>query len=261
MGIAIEEGKITSVHDPITKYLPEIERRDPRFASITIHDLLQMSAGIRYSEDPPYNDDDITYRGADLRKAALENTVIVNPPAKYFLYNDYHPLLVGLLLERVTGEPVSQYLQEKLWGPLRMEYSGSWSTDLEQPPFEKMLVGINARAIDFAKLGRLMLNDGRWDGRQILSERWVQEATQEEEKPAEYYRQDAEFFANGHYYKYFRWGDKRPGGRSDFHAAGNRGQYIYISPQKRVVIVRTAFDYGIPTGRWVRLFYQLADNL
>jgi CubicO group peptidase (beta-lactamase class C family) len=261
VGIAIDDGKIASVHDPITKYLPEIAKRDPRFASITIRDLLQMSAGIRYSEDSPYHDDDVTYRGANLRKAALENTAIVDPPAKYFLYNDYHPLLIGLILERATGEPVSQYLQEKLWGPLGMQYSGSWSTDWEQPPFEKMLVGINARAIDFAKFGRLMLNDGRWDGRQILSERWVQESTQEEEKPAEYYRQDADFFANGHYYKYFWWGDKRPGDKSDFHAAGNRGQIIYISPQKGVVIVRTGFDSGIPTGRWVRLFRELADNL
>lgn len=261
VGVAIDEGKIASVRDPITKYLPELAKRDPRFASITIRDLLQMSAGIRYSEDPPYHDDDVTYRGADLRRAALENTAIVDPPGKYFLYNDYLPLLIGLILERATAEPVSQYLQEKLWGPLGMQYSGSWSTDWEQPPFEKMLVGINARAIDFAKFGSLMLNDGRSDGRQILSERWVQESTQNEEKPPEYYRQDADFFATGHYYKYFWWGDSRSSGKSDFHAAGNRGQIIYVSPQKGVVIVRTGFDSGIPTGRWVRLFQQLADNL
>jgi CubicO group peptidase (beta-lactamase class C family) len=261
VGVAIDEGKIASVRDPITKYLPELAKRDPRFASITIRDLLQMSAGIRYSEDPPYHDDDVTYRGADLRKAALENTAIVDPPGKYFLYNDYHPLLLGLILERATGEPVSQYLQEKLWNPIGMEYSGSWSTDWEQPRFEKMLVGINARAIDFAKFGRLMLNDGRWDGRQILSERWVLESTQDEEKPPEYYRQHADFFATGHYYKYFWWGDKRASGKNDFHASGNRGQIIYVSPQKRVVIVRTGFDSGISTGRWVRLFRQLADSL
>ena len=62
-----------------------------------------------------------------------------------------------------------------------------------------------------------------------------------------------------HYYKYFWWGDERPGGKSDFHAVGNKGQYIYISPQKNVIIVRTGFDYGIPSSRWLHLFYQLAD--
>jgi len=261
VGIAIADGKIISVHDPITKYLPELLQRDPRFAAITIKDLLQMSAGIRYEESPPYHDDDVTYHAADLRTAALEQTAIVDPPGKYFLYNDYHPLLIGLILERATGQPVSQYFQKKIWDSLRMEYAGSWSTDLEHPPFEKMLVGINARAIDFAKFGSLMLHRGQWQGQRVLSEQWVQEATQEEEKPAGYYRQDADFFSNGHYYKYFWWGDQRPDAKSDFHAAGNRGQYIYVSPERNVVIVRTGFDYGVPTGRWLSLFRRLADNL
>ena len=220
-----------------------------------------MSAGIRYSEGPPYRDNDATYQAFDLRKLALENTSIIDPPANYFFYNDYHPLLVGLILERATGEPVSQYFQEKLWGQLGMEYSGSWSTDLERPPFEKMLVGINARSIDLAKFGRLILNDGHWNGRQILSPKWVEESTQPEEKPPGYYRQDSEFFTRGHYYKYFWWGDNRTGGRNDFHAAGNKGQYIYVSPQKNVIIIRTGFDYGIPSSHWLRLFYQLADSL
>lgn len=261
VGVAIEERKIGGVEDPITQYLPELSKRDPKFASITIRNLLQMSAGIRYSEDPPYRDDDVTYLGADLRAAALESTAVIDPPGKYFVYNDYHPLLIGLALERTAGQSVTQYFQEKLWGRLGMEYPGSWSTDFEQPPFEKMLVGINARPIDFAKFGRLMLNGGRWDGSQILSEQWVQESTQDEAKPPGYYREDTEFFARGHYYKYFWWGDKRPGGKSDFHAAGNKGQYIYVSPQKNVIIVRTGFDYGIPPSRWFRLFYQLADGL
>jgi CubicO group peptidase (beta-lactamase class C family) len=261
VGIAIEEGKIGGVRDPITKYLPELAKRDPAFDRITIRDLLQMSAGIRYNERAPHFDDDVTYWGANLRKIALEKTAIIDPPGKYFFYNDYHPLLIGLILERTTGVPITQYFQEKLWGHLGAEYPASWSSDNEQPPFEKMLVGINARAIDFAKFGRLMLNDGRWDGDQVLSERWVQEATQDEERPVGYYRQDAEFFAHGHYYKYFWWGDKRPGGQSDFHASGNKGQYIYIAPQKKVIILRTGFDYGIPSSRWLRLFYQLADSL
>ena len=261
VGVAIEEGKIGGVGDPITKYLPELAKRDSKFTSITIRDLLQMSAGIRYREDPPYRDDDVTYLAADLRAAAMASTAVIDLPGKYFVYNDYHPLLIGLALERTVGQSVSQYFQDKLWGRLGMEYPGSWSTDFEQPPFEKMLVGINARPIDFAKFGRLLLNGGRWDGSQILSEQWVQESTQDEAKPSGYYREDAEFFARGHYYKYFWWGDKRPGDKSDFHAAGNKGQYIYISPQKNVVIVRTGFDYGIPPSRWFRLFYQLADGL
>src|ERR1019366_9250352 len=63
------------------------------------------------------------------------------------------------------------------------------------------------------------------------------------------------------YYKYFWWGDRRPGGKSDFHAQGNKGQYIYISPQKKLIIVRNGIDIGLPPSRWVRLFYDFASAM
>jgi len=261
VGIAIDEGKISSVHDPITKYLPELAKRDPRFAQITIQDLLLMSSGIRYNEDPPDRDNDVTYHAADLRKAALEKTAIVDAPGKRWLYNNYHPLLLGMVLERVTGMSVTAYLQEKLWEPLGMEYPGSWSIDGDKNGLEKMESGINARTIDFAKFGRLMLNNGQWEGKQVVSNAWVEQATQPEERPSSYYGDDPFFMSQGHYYKYFWWGDKRSGGKSDFHAVGNKGQYIYVSPQKQVIIVRNGFGFGIPTEQWLRLFYQLADGL
>jgi CubicO group peptidase (beta-lactamase class C family) len=260
-GIAIDEGKIGSVRDPITKYLPELAKRDPRFAKIAVRDLLMMSSGIRYNEDPPYRDNDVTYHAVDLRRAALEKAAIMEAPGKHWLYNNYHPLLLGMILERVTGMSVTAYLQEKLWGPLGMKYPGSWSVNGDQNGLEKMESGINARTIDFAKFGRLMLNNGQWEGKQIVSQAWVDQATQPEEKPSSYYWGQPFFVSEGHYYKYFWWGGKRPGGKSDFCAVGNNGQYIYISPQKRVIIVRNGFDFGIPSSRWEHLFYQLADSL
>jgi CubicO group peptidase (beta-lactamase class C family) len=261
VGIAIDEGKIGSVGDPITKYLPELANRDPRFAQVTIRDLLMMSAGLRYNEDPLYHDNEVTYQAPDLRRAALEKTAIVDAPGKRWLYNNYHPLLLGMVLERVTGTSVTAYLQEKLWEPLGMEYASSWSINGDQDGLEKMESGINARAIDFAKFGRLMLNYGQWEGKQIVSRAWVEQATQPEEKPASYYGDDPFFVSQGHYYKFFWWGYKRPEGENDFCGVGNKGQYIYISPQKRVIIVRNGFDYGIPSARWARLFYQLAEGL
>jgi CubicO group peptidase (beta-lactamase class C family) len=261
IGMAIDEGKIGSVNDSITRYLPELAQRDPRFNRITIRDLLLMSSGIRYHEADPNNDDDITYHAADLRRAALESTVIVDEPGKHWHYNNYHPLLLGLILERVTGQSVTDYMQRKLWAPLEMEYSGSWSVNGSQNGLEKMESGINARAIDFAKLGRLLLNGGRWGGKQLLSENWIEQATQPDTKPASYYNDGPFFTSLGHYYSYFWWGSERSGGKSDFSAVGNKGQYIYVSPQKSVIIVRSGFDYGIPNSRWLRLFYQLADRL
>jgi CubicO group peptidase (beta-lactamase class C family) len=218
IGIAIAEGKIGGVHDPITKYLPELAKRDPRFSQIAIQDLLLMSSGIRYNEDPPDHDNDVTYHAADLRTAALQNTVIVDSPGKRWLYNNYHPLLLGMVLERVTGKSVTAYLQEKLWTPLEMGFPGSWSINGGSNGLEKMESGINARVIDFAKFGRLMLNNGQWNGEQIVSRSWIEQATQSAERPDSYYDDDPFFVSQGHYYKYFWWGDKRPGGKSDFHA-------------------------------------------
>jgi CubicO group peptidase (beta-lactamase class C family) len=261
VGIAIDEGRIGSVSDPITKYIPELGKRDARFTRITIRDLLLMSSGVRYEEDAPYYDNRITYLEPDLRKAALEKTQIVDIPGKYWLYNNYHPLLIGMILERVTGKTVAEYLQEKLWSPLGMEYPGSWSIDSEKDSFEKMESGINARAIDFAKFGRLFLNQGHWQGKQIVSEAWVEQATQPEEKPSSYYQDDPFFVAQGHYYKYFWWGSKRPTGRNDFYGAGNKGQYVYVSPQKNLIIVRNGIDFGLPSAQWVRLFYDFASTM
>jgi CubicO group peptidase (beta-lactamase class C family) len=121
--------------------------------------------------------------------------------------------------------------------------------------------GINARAIDFAKFGRLFLNHGRWEGKQIVSEGWVEQATQPEEKPSAYYHDDPFFVIQGHYYKYFWWGSKRPAGKSDFYGVGNKGQYVYVCPQKNLVIVRNGIDFGLPSVAWVRLFYDFASAM
>jgi CubicO group peptidase (beta-lactamase class C family) len=220
-----------------------------------------MSSGLRYEEHEPYYDSRVTYLEPDLRKAALEKTQIVDVPGRYWLYNNYHPLLIGMILERVTGKAVTEYLQEKLWSPLGMEYPGSWSINSEKNGLEKMESGINARAIDFAKFGRLFLNHGRWEGKQIVSEGWVEQATQPEEKPSGYYHDDPFFVAQGHYYKYFWWGSKRLAGKSDFYGVGNKGQYVYVCPQKNLVIVRNGIDFGLPSRRWVGLFYELASAM
>lgn len=90
------------------------------------------------------------------------SSVIVGNPGLTFRYSNLHQLLLGLVLERTTGRPVAKYLEEKIWKPLGMETPGSWSLDRKKSGFEKMESGINGRAIDFAKFGRLFLNKGNW---------------------------------------------------------------------------------------------------
>jgi CubicO group peptidase (beta-lactamase class C family) len=252
IGIAIHEGYIKSAEDPITDYIPELAERDPRFRDIRIRDLLMMASGLRFTEKgglPSTNDGSLTYSFDDLRKLALTETKIVEPPRKTFVYNDYNPILLGIILERTTGQPVTTYLQEKIWSPVGMEYDGSWSMDREEKGFEKMSAGINARAIDFAKLGRLYLNDGNWNGVQIMPSEWVAESTS----------------SNGlvPYYGYFWWVPPCSADSREYMALGNHGQFIFVSPEKSLIIVRNGEEYGLEGAgeEWGDVFCQFANAM
>ena len=155
----------------------------------------------------------------------------------------------------------ADYLQDKLWDTIGMEFGGSWSIDSESSGFEKMESGINARPIDFAKLGRLYLENGNWNGTQIVPREWVLESTQIDQLThrASYYPNSQDFYDSGGYYKYMWWGYSRNDNDYDFAAEGDRGQMIYVSPQKKLIIVRNGFTYG--DMNWLRLTYQLASQI
>ena len=268
IGIAIKEGHIDSVEDPITVYIPELEERDPEFRNITIKDLLKMSSGIDYREFAFFNgDNSLTYYHPNLRQLALNETEIVDQPGEHFLYNNFHPLLLGIILERATGQPVAQYLEQKIWQQIGMEFLGSWS--LDENGFEKMESGINARAIDFAKFGRLYLNNGRWGEDQIISEDWIKESVRGSHTAEDktYYETSfgPEIFnaANGGYYQYMWYGLAREGGADDFFAAGNKGQFIYVSPQANLIIIRNGVSYGQGLGEfdWIEIFYHFSTQV
>jgi CubicO group peptidase (beta-lactamase class C family) len=265
VGIAIAEGCIHSASDPITRYLPELAHRDSRFSRITIRHLLTMSSGIKYGERPFLNSGSTkTYYYPDLRRLALYDTQIIDPPGMCFLYNNYNPLLLGMILERATGTPVATYLQEKIWEPIGMEYSGSWSLDSDASGFEKMESGINARAIDFAKFGRLYLRNGTWDGIQVIPAGWVAESTQMNApvSHADHYYPDDFFFSDGQgYYQYMWWGMRRSERGYDFFAMGRHGQFTYVSPHANLIIVRNGEQLGIDAGRWVHMFYTFAGMI
>jgi len=266
IGIAIQEGHIGSVNDPITAYLPELAERDARFNDITIRHVLLMASGLEYQEMRPWllnGDDPLTTYFPDQRKITLENTHIVDAPGLYFQYNKYHPQLLGMILERSTGMPVANYLQTRLWDRIGMEFDGSWSTDSEASDFEKMESGVNARAIDFAKFGALFLNGGLWNGEQVVAKAWVEEATQPllPDNYADYYNDWVKAMPGRGYYNYMWWGIAREGGAYDFFAEGDKGQFIYVSPQKNLIIIRNGLNYGgVARHEWRELFYEFASQ-
>jgi CubicO group peptidase (beta-lactamase class C family) len=252
IGAAIDDGYIQSVDDSITDYLPELAERDPAFSDITIYDLLRMSSGIEYDGLGGLDGDDSkTYYYPDLRKLALEETTVIDSPGSGFLYNNYHPLLLGMILERATGMTVTDYLETKIWEPIGMEFDGSWSLDSEASGFEKMESGINGRAIDFAKFGRLFLNNGNWNGTQVLPADWIVESTRPDTNSIGYYP----------YYGY-AWESKVRGETDyDYYAEGHHGQEIYISPHKHLIIIRNGEAYGEFGQTWPDIFYQFASDI
>ena len=263
IGIAIEEGFIDSVDDSITTYLPELAQRDPRFNQITIRDVLLMASGLDYQEMRPLlfnGDDPLTTYYPDQRKITLENTHVIDAPGAYFQYNKYHPQMLGMILERATGMRVTDYLQTRLWDKIGMEYDGSWSTDSQASDFEKMETGVNARAIDFAKFGELYLHGGLWNGDQVVPAAWVDESTRPllPDTYDDYYSDYVKAMPDQGYYTYMWWGMARPDGSYDFTAEGDKGQFIYVSPEKNMVIVRNGTSYGIPPHQWLELFNEFA---
>jgi CubicO group peptidase (beta-lactamase class C family) len=251
VGIAIDDGLIGSVDDPITDYLPELATRDRRFDRITLRDLLTMSSGIRYEEPTipvPWGDDVTTYYGVDLRDAGLNGTEIERPPREEWHYNNYHPLLLGMVLERVTGRSVSEFAATELWRPLGAEQDATWSLDSERSGFEKLESGLNAAPVDYARFGLLFLHGGEWHGTRIVSADWVRAAT----------APDATGDPAAHY-QYFWWVDLERPGR--FYALGNLGQYIYVAPDADAVIVRNGSEWGVDNDMWLRTFREIADQL
>ena len=210
-----------------------------------------------------FNSDDIlTSYYPDQRKISVENSHIIDSPGQYFRYNKYHPQLLGMILERATGMQVTKYLQTRIWDKLGMEFDGSWSTDSKSSGFEKMETGVNARALDFAKFGMLFLNGGNWQGEQVISKAWVDESTRPflPQHYTTYYPEWFELLPGQAYYTYMWWGMKREGGAYDFTAEGNKGQFIYVSSLKNLVIVRNGIEYGIPSEEWFHLFYEFASR-
>src|SRR5690606_36816833 len=119
---------------------------------------------------------------------------------------------------------------EKLWTPLQMGFDATWNIDKKKNGLEKTFCCVNARARDFAKIGRLYLNNGNWNGKQLVSENWVNNSTKIDT-------------SNGSawYYQYQWW---FPSSDGDFVAQGILGQYIYVNPKKNLIIVRLGKNKG-----------------
>ena len=238
VGIAIAEGRIRSVDDPVERYVPELAGTE--YGRTSLRHLLQMSSGVKFVEKYTGDDDvaELARRtflrlkpgGVEAVKPFNERAV---PAGTKFSYASVETQVLGLVLARAIGRPVTAYLEEKIWQPIGAEADATWLVD--DTGQEVMFCCVNAVLRDWARLGLLLAHDGRWRGRQVIPAEWLLAATTvSADQPHLRPRVATSFFGYG----YQTW--IMPGDRRMFALLGVRGQSIYVDPTSRLVMVHTA---------------------
>ncbi|HRG80020.1 MAG TPA: serine hydrolase, partial [Cyclobacteriaceae bacterium] len=174
IGIAIREGKIKSIEQTVTDYLPEFVGTG--YDKVRIKDVLQMSSGVGFNEDYGDFNSDINVMGryfalgmpmADFAKRLKR----AREPGTYNLYVSIDTQVLGMILTKATGRSITDYMNEKLWSQIGAESEAYWIID--KSGMEFAIGGLNATARDYAKIGQLFLDSGRWQGKQVVPEEWV----------------------------------------------------------------------------------------
>jgi CubicO group peptidase (beta-lactamase class C family) len=234
VGVAIDEGKISSVKDPVGKYIPEYVNGE--LAKITIEDLLRMASGLNFHESyaTPINQTTDAYYGNNLRKL-MYSLKAEKPAGVEFKYKSGDTQLLGLVLSAATGKSNSAYASEKLWSKIGAEHDAKWSIDHADGD-EKAFCCFYSNARDFARIGKLYLQKGRWETQQIVDSNWVNQSISSNGLNDE----------NGNktdYYGY-QWWVLKNANYPAFYCRGILGQYIVVVPSKNTIIVRLGKKRG-----------------
>lgn len=242
IGVAVRDGLISSVHDKVTEHVPELEGTG--YEGVTIKHALQMSSGATWDEtfnDP--NSDIPKLRACFAPGGSLDELARSrepsHPPGQFNHYNSMDTQVLGMILRKVTGSSLTDYLAAELWEPLGMEDDAFWWVDGQGVEFASG--GLCATLRDNAKFGRLFLNQGLWDGRRILPSEWVEASVAAVEPhlvPGP--RPNSTSFWG---YGYQWW---IPDTTGCFMAVGAGNQFIYVNPRLDLIIAKSTANraYG-----------------
>lgn len=229
IGIAIDDGKIKSVDESICTYLPELKKQG--CCEVTIKDVLTMSSGMCWDERYSGLSSNITkaYYGNNLSNLVYKLKPVTKS-GMCFNYSSINTQVLAMILETTTGKSISEYTSEKLWQPIGTKHEALWSLDRKNG-IEKSYCCFNSNARDFARIGQLCLDNGKWNGQQIVSENYLNEAftsanylKDKEGNPVDYYG--------------YQWWLMNYKGLHIKYARGILGQYIFIIPEKNAIVVR-----------------------
>lgn len=243
IGIALKENKIASLEEPITRYVPEL--KGSAYDGVPIKHVLQMSSGVEFDETYSAQFSDIQLffwqvyglgRSADAVMADYDSA---KPSGQEMHYASIDTQALGMLLSRVYDQNLTTLLQEKIWQPLGMEQDAIWAVDGEgADAMEIAFCCLSITVRDYAKLGRLYLNQGIWQGQQILPSNWVKEATRPGAPHLEPGASPHDYGPRGYQYQWWMPADYE----DEYMAVGIWGQYIYVSEPDNLIIVKTSVD-------------------
>ncbi|MDC9592759.1 serine hydrolase domain-containing protein [Xenorhabdus sp. IM139775] len=253
VGIALKEGKISSLDDKIVKYNPDLRRT--AWEDVTVRSLLQHTSGVTWGEDytnPKSDFAQLTQCEAGTDTYRCVKDLIINPkrvayaePGEIWSYSSGGAWMLGDVLERATGVPLSQYLQEKIWQPFGMADDGVWQS-YEKGKHDVGAHGFNATLEDWGRFGLFVLKNGELpDGTKQLPDDWV--------KQARTWNQAKNSVSDAHpegIYGFEWWNNSVPanagnvspkeglGEKDTMWAAGIFGQAIAVNQKENLVIVQ-----------------------
>ena len=234
IGQAIERGDLTE-DTRLVDVLPEFRGGQGRYDEITVRDLLDMASGIDVSENYnpwwPLNGTARLLLSTDLPDYLMDHRDTSFAPGSKSEYRSVDTQMLGMILAKVNGKPVAEVVSDGLWTPMGAQSEAKWNLDREGG-IEKSFCCLNATPRDFARIGQVVLDGGQVDGRQVISPEWIQRiSTPSPLQPSGDWAYSAQ------------WWHPMPLDDNDFTALGVYGQYIYVSPDTRTVIVKLS-DHG-----------------
>lgn len=231
IGKMLELGKIGSLDDDVKKYVPELTNIPS--GKLKIKDVLTMSADIDWTESY-WNIFSLTsesYYGNDLNKLMGKLRVRDgNKQGKVYEYQSCCTQILGYIIKNVSGKSIAENASQYLWQPLGAESDALWSTD--KNGMEKSFCCINATARDFAKLGQMVLQHGKWDSLQLIDSAYISALT----TPATYLK-DATRGNTVDWYGYQTWIINYKNHQIPYFR-GILGQFIFVIPDLNAVVVR-----------------------
>ena len=246
LGLALAQGALPSLDAPVTTYVPKL--KGTGYDGASVRDLMQMSSGVHMNEDYDIHSEEPNLFAEGIYQSWFTEALRFSdfaatldraaPPGSVFNYNTFDTQVLGSVLEEATGQRFNDFLGETLWGPLGMESDLLMIMDSAGDDQEALAGGGYLMTLrDFGRFGQMMLNGGVADGRRIHPHAWVNEATQAD--PARPFLQvgaiDDDGVGVGYQHQWWLFP------KGDYSAEGVFGQYIYVMPRHKLVIVKLSY--------------------